>query len=55
MQNIFINRKTRGNILLTYFEFCALAAFCQKNNCNIWILEVGLGGKLDSVNILDAD
>jgi dihydrofolate synthase / folylpolyglutamate synthase len=49
--------KLKQGILLTYFEFCTLAAFWlfKKNNCDVWILEVGLGGRLDSVNILDAD
>lgn len=47
----------RGEINLTYFEFCTLAAFklFQETRCDIWILEVGLGGRLDSTNILDAD
>jgi dihydrofolate synthase / folylpolyglutamate synthase len=47
----------RGEIKLTYFEFCTLAAFklFQEAKCDIWILEVGLGGRLDSTNILDAD
>ena len=49
--------KARGDISLTYFEFCSLAAFVIFNSkkCDIWILEVGLGGRLDSVNIIDAD
>jgi dihydrofolate synthase / folylpolyglutamate synthase len=47
----------RGEIKLTYFEFCTLAAFklFKEAKCDIWILEVGLGGRLDSTNILDAD
>jgi dihydrofolate synthase / folylpolyglutamate synthase len=47
----------RGDIKLTYFEFCTIAAFYlfKISNCEIWILEVGLGGRLDSTNILDAD
>jgi len=47
----------RGNISLTSFEFCTLAAFVvfQQNVLDVWILEVGLGGRLDAVNILDAD
>ncbi|MDO4641036.1 MAG: bifunctional tetrahydrofolate synthase/dihydrofolate synthase [Neisseria sp.] len=47
----------RGNISLTYFEFNTLAAvdiFIQ-NQVDIMILEVGLGGRLDAVNIFDAD
>ena len=45
------------DISLTYFEFNALAAlviFCQQN-LDAVLLEVGLGGELDAVNIIDAD
>jgi len=47
----------RGDISLTYFEFGTLAAlwiFAQENIPYI-LLEVGLGGRLDAVNIVDAD
>jgi len=47
----------RGDISLTYFEFATLAAmdiFCQ-NNLDVVILEVGMGGRLDAVNLFDAD
>src|SRR3990167_4735297 len=47
----------RGSISLTPFEFHTLAAlfiFTQQN-LDIWILEVGLGGRLDAVNIINAD
>jgi dihydrofolate synthase/folylpolyglutamate synthase len=47
----------RKDISLTYFEFGTLAAlwiFAQKN-ISIIVLEVGLGGRLDAVNIVDAD
>ncbi len=49
--------QARGDISLTYFEFNALAAcLCfQTANLDAWILEVGLGGRLDAVNALDAD
>ena len=42
---------------LTFFEFTTLAAlYIFKNHlCNVLVLEVGLGGRLDAVNILDAD
>ncbi|MDO4434621.1 MAG: bifunctional tetrahydrofolate synthase/dihydrofolate synthase [Alysiella sp.] len=48
---------TRGNTSLTYFEFNTLAAvdIFQRANVDIMILEVGLGGRLDAVNIFDAD
>ncbi|MDX1705863.1 bifunctional tetrahydrofolate synthase/dihydrofolate synthase [Pseudidiomarina sp.] len=47
----------RGEVSLTYFEFGTLAAFwlLQQHQLDVWILEVGLGGRLDAVNIIDAD
>ena len=49
--------RARGDISLTYFEFGTLAALdiFQRADLDIVILEVGLGGRLDAVNILDAD
>ncbi len=49
--------QARGDISLTYFEFGTLAALdlFQQARLDIAILEVGLGGRLDAVNILDAD
>jgi len=47
----------RGDISLTYFEFTTLA-ICQllaRQNLDVVILEVGLGGRLDAVNVIDAD
>ncbi len=47
----------RGQTSLTYFEFSTLAAvdiFCQQN-LDIAILEVGMGGRLDAVNLFDTD
>lgn len=48
--------ETRGTIELTYFEFATLAAlFIFKiRSPDIIILEVGLGGRLDAVNAVDA-
>lgn len=49
--------RARGDISLTYFEFCTLAGvlhFAQQR-CDTVVLEVGLGGRLDAVNTLDAD
>ena len=42
---------------LTYFEFATLAAFAVLSaaQLDLWVLEVGLGGRLDAVNVLDAD
>lgn len=47
----------RGDITLTYFEFATLAAFYlfHKHKVQIAILEVGLGGRLDATNIVDAN
>ena len=47
----------RGSIPLTYFEFGALAAIdlFARAGVDVALLEVGLGGRLDAVNIIDAD
>ncbi len=47
----------RGDISLTYFEFGTLAALelTRESGVDVVVLEVGLGGRLDAVNILDAD
>ena len=44
-------------ISLSYFEFSMLAIFevMMRSNLDVVILEVGLGGRLDSTNIIDAD
>jgi len=49
--------RARGDISLTYFEFGTLAALdiFQRAGIDIAILEVGLGGRLDAVNCLNAD
>lgn len=49
--------KARGEILLSYFEFATLAAFYlfKEADVEVAVLEVGLGGRLDAVNIIDAD
>lgn len=49
--------RARGNISLTYFEFGTLAAMeiFQNSKIDIAIMEVGLGGRLDAVNMLDAN
>lgn len=45
----------RGEISLTYFEFAALAALLvfAQHDLDVVILEVGLGGRLDAVNMVD--
>ena len=47
----------RGQISLTYFEFATLAALWlfRERRVDWQVLEVGLGGRLDAVNIIDAD
>ncbi|MBF0218842.1 MAG: bifunctional tetrahydrofolate synthase/dihydrofolate synthase [Gammaproteobacteria bacterium] len=47
----------RGEISLTYFEWGTLAALYlfALQPLPIWLLEVGLGGRLDAVNIVTAD
>lgn len=49
--------EARGDISLTYFEFATLAAadiFCQEH-VDVAVLEVGMGGRLDAVNLFDTD
>ena len=47
----------RGDVSLTYFEFTTLAILRLMStvNLDVAILEVGLGGRLDAVNIIDPD
>lgn len=47
----------RGGITLTFFEFNALAALYvfRAQQVEVAVLEVGLGGRLDAVNIVDAE
>ena len=47
----------RADVSLTYFEFTTLAILKLFANAGLdaVILEVGLGGRLDAVNIIDAD
>jgi len=47
----------RGDISLTYFEFTTLAIMklLADAGMDVVILEVGLGGRLDAVNVIDAD
>lgn len=47
----------RKRTSLSYFEFGTLTALTifSRSNLDIQILEVGLGGRLDAVNIVDAD
>lgn len=47
----------RGDVALTYFEFGTLAALLlfAEAALDVAVLEVGLGGRLDAVNLIDAD
>lgn len=49
--------EARGTTSLTYFEWNALAAFLllERAELDVAVLEVGLGGRLDAVNAVDAD
>jgi len=49
--------QARGDVELTYFEFTLLAIlrWFQSHSPDVVILEVGLGGRLDAVNLIDAD
>ncbi len=49
--------RARDGIALTYFEFgtlCALRVF-QRREVDVALLEVGMGGRLDAVNVVDND
>lgn len=49
--------QARGEVSLTYFEMGTLAAFWlfERAQLDAAVLEVGLGGRLDAVNLVDAD
>lgn len=50
--------RTRGaEVSLTYFEFTTLAILrlMSQSRMDVAILEVGLGGRLDATNVIDAD
>lgn len=49
--------QARGNIGLTYFEYgtlCALRIF-QQQGVQVSVLEAGMGGRLDAINMIDND
>jgi dihydrofolate synthase/folylpolyglutamate synthase len=49
--------QARDSIALTFFEFRTLAALdiIRRSQASVALLEVGLGGRLDAVNLVDAD
>jgi dihydrofolate synthase/folylpolyglutamate synthase len=57
LQAFEIVEKARGKVSLSYFEFGTLAAFeiLSRANLDVAVMEVGLGGRLDAVNLIDAD
>lgn len=56
-QAFFAVESARGEVSLTYFEMGTLAAFWlfEQSGLDAVVLEVGLGGRLDAVNVIDAD
>jgi dihydrofolate synthase/folylpolyglutamate synthase len=53
----FAIEQARGDVSLTYFEFGTLAGLwlLHQQQLDVVILEVGLGGRLDAINIVDPD
>jgi len=49
--------RARGDVSLTYFEFTTLAVLrlFSAQRLDAAVLEIGLGGRLDAVNLIDAD
>ncbi len=49
--------RARDGVTLSFFEFATLAALdlFQRAGVEVQLLEVGLGGRLDAVNVIDAD
>ena len=49
--------KTRGEISLTYFEYASLVAFLvfRRRQVEVALVEIGLGGRLDAMNIVEPD
>jgi dihydrofolate synthase / folylpolyglutamate synthase len=47
----------RGSVPLTFFEFNALAALLifEAAKLDAWVLEIGMGGRLDAVNVVDPE
>jgi dihydrofolate synthase/folylpolyglutamate synthase len=47
----------RGPVGLTFFEFNTLAALLvfEAAQLDAWVLEIGMGGRLDAVNVVDPD
>jgi dihydrofolate synthase / folylpolyglutamate synthase len=55
---IYKAQHSKEYVKLTYFEFVTLASFyiiSKMKNLDVALLEIGLGGRLDAVNIIDPD
>lgn len=50
-------QSAQEQVNLSYFEYAFLAAcyLFEQQQTDVWLMEVGLGGRLDAVNALDAD
>ena len=60
--DLFLNslesiKEVKGDIPLNFFQYLALAMMKIFNdeNIDLWIVEIGIGGRLDPTNILNAD
>jgi dihydrofolate synthase / folylpolyglutamate synthase len=49
--------RARGEVGLTFFEYNTLAALLvfEAARLDAWVLEIGMGGRLDAVNVVDPD
>ena len=49
--------RLQSALTLSFFEMTTLAALLifAEADCDVWVIEVGLGGRLDVVNIIDPD
>ncbi|NKC14992.1 MAG: bifunctional tetrahydrofolate synthase/dihydrofolate synthase [Gammaproteobacteria bacterium] len=57
MQSFARLDERRSDTTMTYFEFGTLAAMDQfiAQDCDVAVMEIGIGGRLDAVNVFDAD
>jgi dihydrofolate synthase/folylpolyglutamate synthase len=57
IESFMVIDQQRGDVLLTYFEVGTLSSLYlfKKHKVDAAVLEVGLGGRLDAVNIVDPD
>ena len=56
LKSLEMVRETKGDIPLNFFQYLALAMMKIFNdeNIDLWIVEIGIGGRLDPTNILNA-